>query len=299
MFESGVLLVDKSAGPSSAQTLKLVSKQLNLSRDIKIGHSGTLDPFATGLLVVLLGKACRLADYFQAGIKVYSGEIQLGLTTDSDDITGKEISSSEVQASYEQLQDVAESFLGVFDQMPPSVSALKVNGKRAYNLVRAGEEPELKPRKVQLFSIELGALEQTVLSFKITCSKGFYVRALARDIGNHLGCGACLKSLRRLESAPFSVASARKVEELGTDGAGAFLSLSQAFELLGIPELSLPSSYARHLKNGLISDSFRSDFGPKLDSYGQGLIVYRDAEHEQALGLLSVSQQDIKILLNF
>jgi tRNA pseudouridine55 synthase len=299
MIGSGVLLVDKAAGPSSAQTLKLISRQLKLNKDLKIGHAGTLDPFATGLLVVLLGKACRLADFFQAGVKVYSGEIQLGMTTDSDDITGSVLKTFDLSASFDQVEAAAKSFLGIYQQMPPAISALKVDGKRAYNLVRAGQTPQLKARQVELFSLDMFPVSEDIVSFRISCSKGFYVRALARDIGEKIGAGACLRSLRRVESAPFCVDAASQVGDLAPEELGAFLSMSEALKLLGIPELTLPSSYANHLKNGLVSSSFRSDFGPKLDSYGQGLVVYKDAEQEQASGVLTVTQQDIKILLNF
>lgn len=208
---SGLILLDKAAGCSSAQAVAGVKRRLGLS---KIGHAGTLDPMASGLLVCLCGAATRFADYAQRGAKTYSGEILLGLSTDSDDITGRELSRCEAVPVWERVEKACRAFIGRFEQIPPSISAIKVGGQRAYRMARAGQEPALKGRMVEVFSLDVQAVDERRLRFRLNCSKGFYVRALARDLGQRLGCGAVLSVLRREVSEPFSVQEAVMLENL-------------------------------------------------------------------------------------
>jgi len=211
MPPSGILLVDKPAGPSSAQVLNQIKRRLNL---VKIGHAGTLDPFATGLLVCLVGKATKLAGPAGAGDKIYSGVIRLGLSTRSDDITGEVISSTDDLPDFQSVLRASSALTGTIMQVPPQVSAVKVNGERAYKLARRRIEVELKAREARVDCFELSDLGGGNAAFRIRCSKGTYVRALARDLGQMLGCGACLAELRRERSEPFDVSSAKLPQDL-------------------------------------------------------------------------------------
>jgi tRNA pseudouridine55 synthase len=213
-MQSGILLMDKPAGISSAKALNRLKQRLPVN---KIGHSGTLDPMATGLLVVLINSATRLAAYAEAGEKIYSGTIRLGLATDSDDITGEVVSECGEIPDFERVREASRRFVGRQDQLPPSVSALKIEGQRAYQMVRAGLEPQLRRREVQIHELEISPEGSSSICFKMRCSKGTYVRALARDLGKDLGCGACLSSLRRLGSAPFSVGQAKPPDNLNQE----------------------------------------------------------------------------------
>ena len=211
MLDSGIFLIDKPSGLSSAAAIAELRKRLNIK---KIGHAGTLDPFATGLLICLTNKATRLASYAQSGRKKYSGTILLGQRTSTDDITGEVISSSDEIPDSDAIYTAASSFTGNIQQIPPDISAVKVDGKRAYKLARKGVNLELKPRNVTVYSFNIGAIEDRSAHFTIECSTGTYIRSIARDLGEKLGCGACLETLRRELSHPFSVKDAKVPSEL-------------------------------------------------------------------------------------
>ena len=213
-MKDGILLIDKPAGLTSAQAIAAVRRRLKLE---KIGHAGTLDPMATGLLVVLVNSATRLASYAEAGDKVYSGIFRFGLATDSDDITGNVLERSEKLPAFAQVRAAADSFLGTSAQVPPRVSAIKVDGERAYRRVRRGETVALKSRMVTVRRLELEELAPGRVWFNLHCSKGTYVRSLARDLGEKVGCPACLASLRREASLPFSVKEAAGIEAISLD----------------------------------------------------------------------------------
>lgn len=209
---AAALLIDKPAGISSAQVVARVRRVLNLDR---VGHAGTLDPFATGLLVCLTGRATRIADLVQAGAKTYSGTIRLGVVTDSDDCTGAVIQKSEIRPDISAVHKAAESFLGLIQQLPPRISAIKIDGERAYKRARAGEEFEIKAREVEVTEFSVSSTESSdLIAYRIQCSKGTYIRSLARDLGNALGCGACVETLRREASGRLHVSNATSLEKL-------------------------------------------------------------------------------------
>lgn len=209
MTDSGILLIDKSAGLSSAQVLNRLKYNLKIK---KIGHAGTLDPFATGLLVCLVGKATKLASLAEGGTKVYSGEIQFGLVTDTDDITGNVVSRSDIIPDEAAVVAAAVEFVGLLDQVPPAVSAIHINGERAYVRVRRGESVVIPTRQVRIESFVIRKQSASNYWFEVRCGKGTYIRALARDLGEKLGMGATLAALRREYSAPFSVTDACSME---------------------------------------------------------------------------------------
>ncbi|RMG40229.1 MAG: tRNA pseudouridine(55) synthase TruB [Candidatus Dadabacteria bacterium] len=213
-MKAGLLLVDKPAGMSSAAALTVVKKKLAPG---KIGHAGTLDPFATGLLVCLTGEATRLAKFASSGKKAYSGTIKFGVVTDSDDITGKVLKTTGKLPNFADIARAAKAFSGSFQQVPPKISAVKVAGQRAYKLARRGQNFELKSRKVSVYSFDLSPVSEATVFFRISCSAGTYIRSIARDLGELLGCGGCLESLRREECEPFSVDEAVSLEELSKE----------------------------------------------------------------------------------
>lgn len=208
----GVLLIDKAPGMTSHDVVAIVRRRLNIK---KVGHCGTLDPLATGLLIVVIGRGTKIQDLLMAEDKEYVGTMQLGVTTDSQDADG-EVEQVNLVPPYTpgELKEAFDKFTGDFYQMPPMVSAIKKDGVPLYKLARQGKVVEREPRFVHVFGYEIKNVELPDIEFRVVCSKGFYVRTYAFDIGESLGCGAHLRSLRRTKSGRFSVDGALTVAEL-------------------------------------------------------------------------------------
>jgi len=197
----GVLLVDKSPDMTSHDVVAVARRTLNQK---KIGHCGTLDPMATGLLILVLGRGTKIQDLLMAEQKEYEGTITLGETTHTQDREGEVLETKEVgDYSEEQIREVFESFLGDFEQTPPMVSAIKQDGVPLYKLARQGKTVERKPRAVTVFEYEITRIALPEIDFRVVCSKGFYVRTYAHEIGQSLGCGGHLSALRRTRSGKF------------------------------------------------------------------------------------------------
>jgi tRNA pseudouridine55 synthase len=215
----GVLVIDKPQGPTSFEVVRRVRSTLGLKR---AGHTGTLDPMATGVLAVCLGEATKLAGLLTEGDKAYDAVIRLGLVTDTQDVTGTALQTHPVPAlSTELLEAALGKFRGTFQQLPPMYSAVKVKGKRLYEHARAGETVERTPRQVTVHSLVLRDFSASECTLSLRCSKGFFVRSLADELGRALGCGGALKSLRRTASGPFGLDRAvplSQVEALGVAG---------------------------------------------------------------------------------
>lgn len=208
---TGVLLIDKEPGWTSHD---VVARARRLTGQRRIGHTGALDPSATGLLVLCLGRATRLVEYMMAGEKAYEGEIALGRETETDDAEGRVTAEREPPEGALDLDAIAARFTGEIMQTPPAYSAVKVDGRRAYAVAREGERPDLKPRPVRVSALRLERAARDRLRVAVRCGPGMYVRSLARDIGRAIGCGAHLASLRRTGSGPFRVEQAVPVEAL-------------------------------------------------------------------------------------
>ena len=209
---SGILLIDKPAGPTSFRVVSKIKRHFNLK---KVGHGGTLDPFATGLLVILIGKSTKTSATFLEHDKTYEGVIALGKETDTYDITGKVINEIAVEdISEAKIKQVFKSFEGLTEQRPPLFSAIKVNGKKAYELARQGKEVELKKRDVNIYFFKVVKVRLPKINFATKVSKGTYIRSLAHDIGVKMGTGACLEELRRTSSGDFSIKDAFKLEDV-------------------------------------------------------------------------------------
>ena len=211
---SGVLLVDKDPGFTSHNAVALCRRILQTK---KVGHCGTLDPMATGMLIVVVGKATKMQDLLMCEDKVYTATMKLGVETNSQDADGEVVAVKSTEGITEEAVRAAfEYFHGEFDQVPPMYSAVKINGVPCYKLARKGKEVERKARHVQVLDYEITRVDLTAaeVDFRVHCSKGFYVRTYAHDIGQRLGCGAHLTALRRIRSGAFDISEAVEVPVL-------------------------------------------------------------------------------------
>jgi tRNA pseudouridine55 synthase len=208
----GVLLVDKPKGLTSHDVVYRLRRKLGMK---KIGHAGTLDPMATGVLVMLIGKATRISQYLMSVDKAYEGEATLGVVTDSQDAEGEVLTTVPVPELTEaQVREVMKGFLGDQYQTPPMHSAIKIDGVPLYKLARKGEEVEREPRFIRVTSFDLLSFNLPKLTFDLHCTKGTYVRTVAHDLGNKLGCGAHLSALRRTVSGQFTLKQCLPLEEI-------------------------------------------------------------------------------------
>ena len=208
---NGVINIYKIKGFTSHD---VVAKLRGIMRQKKIGHTGTLDPDATGVLPVCLGSATKLCDMLTDKEKEYIAKVQLGVTTDTQDMTGTVLSEKEVNVTESQVHEAIQSFVGYYEQIPPMYSALKVNGKKLYELAREGKEVERKARPVTIHYIEVLEMSLPQVTIKVGCSKGTYIRTLCHDLGEKLGCGAAMAGLERTKSGQFSLETAITLAEL-------------------------------------------------------------------------------------
>jgi tRNA pseudouridine55 synthase len=229
MTKSGLLLIDKPEGPSSAHVVHRAKVFLGAK---KVGHLGTLDPFASGLLLLGINEGTKISDIFLRAPKSYRGVITLGVDTDSQDSTGLVVKTRPVPPLADgDLRALEQQFSGELQQIPPMFSALKKNGMRLYKLARQGKEVPRQPRSINIDSIHLQKINSAEIAIDVTCSRGTYVRTLAADLGQALGCGAHLKSLRRLACGHLTIEQAVSLDELerfGPRGEGVLLSLNRA-----------------------------------------------------------------------
>ncbi len=213
----GVINLDKPAGISSAAALNRI-KHL-LPRGTKVGHAGTLDPFATGVLLVLIGRAVKQSQALMDQPKSYETIVKLGATTDTDDPTSEEkMVAGATAPQLEQIEGVLKTMTGWVEQLPPKYCALKIGGRRAYDLARQGKAVELKPRNVRIDGIEILSWQWPLLKLRIDCGRGTYIRAMARDIGERLNVGGYLLELRRTRVGLFDVANSVTLEQIACDG---------------------------------------------------------------------------------
>lgn len=213
MFENGILNINKPEGWTSQDVVAKLRGRLHIRR---VGHTGTLDPMATGVLPVCFGKATRIIEYYDDDFKTYEAEMKLGMVTDTLDITGTVLETKPVDVSEEDVIQAIDSFRGWITQIPPKYSALKVNGKPLYKYAREGVEVEIKSRKIYVADIQPMEvnLEENRILFRVTCSKGTYIRTICDDIGKKLGCGGTMTALQRTQSGCFRVEDARTLPEI-------------------------------------------------------------------------------------
>lgn len=281
---NGILLLDKPLGFSSNQALQKVKWLLQAA---KAGHTGTLDPLATGLLPLCFGEATKFAHYLTDADKTYIATVKLGVTTTTGDAEGEVLSTQPVNVSHTQLAQVCQQFIGEISQIPPMYSALKHEGKALYEYARAGVEIERKARNVSIFDITLNAFADNVAKITVTCSKGTYIRTLAEDIGNVLGCGGHLIGLRRTATANYQISQAMTLEQFEALSAEQRIAVLQPSDsaVLHLPAVMLDADSTYYLQQG--QAVWRSGTIP------QGLLrLY--TEHDVFLGL-GEQQSDGKI----
>lgn len=212
MGTNGVLIVDKPAGWTS---MDVCAKLRGALHERRVGHGGTLDPMATGVLPVFFGRATRAADFVTGEEKEYVAQLRLGLVTNTQDVTGEALERKPVTAGREELEAVLPQFTGKIDQVPPMYSAIKIQGKKLYDLARKGVEVERKPRRITVHALEVTGQDGPAgFTLRVVCSKGTYVRTLCHDIGQALGCGGCMADLRRVRVGQFSIQEAVTLDKI-------------------------------------------------------------------------------------
>ena len=247
---NGILLVDKPTGWTSSD---VVAKLRGLLHERRIGHSGTLDPMATGLLVVFVGRATRAVEFAESQEKRYLASLRLGLATDTQDITGNRISGEPREISEAELERTLALFRGDIQQIPPMYSTIKVGGKKLYEIARRGGEVERKPRPVHIRELRLLGREGEDWLLDVTCSKGTYIRTLCHDIGQSLGCGGCMSALRRVRAGEFSIENActlDQVREAADRGEAEKLLLPVDSLFRQDPALSLNARDEKRIRSG-------------------------------------------------
>ena len=248
---SGVLVVDKPVGMTSHDVVQIVRKGTNIRR---AGHTGTLDPRASGVLVILIGPAVRLSEYVSASDKRYQAVIRLGASTDTYDADGRILSTSPVDKITEaQFEKALRGFVGEIEQVPPPYSAIKIKGRKAYEMAREGEEVDLAPRKIKVYSLELLEWAPPEVVIDVYCSSGTYVRSLAHDLGEMLGCGAHLTGLRRTKSGRFTLrdsAPLRRLRESFEDGTWYQFLIPAAEALSDWPAIELSQDQVEAIRHG-------------------------------------------------
>lgn len=208
---NGILVIDKSAGWTSQD---VAAKLRGVFHERRVGHGGTLDPMATGVLPVFIGRATRAAEFLESAEKEYVAGLRLGVVTDTQDTSGTVLETNSVCVTRAQLEAALRQFLGPIEQIPPMYSAIKINGQKLYELARKGKEVARAPRRITILELELLGGEGADYTIRVRCSKGTYVRTLCHDIGQVLGCGACMSSLRRTKAGMFTLGQAITIEQL-------------------------------------------------------------------------------------
>lgn len=273
----GIINVYKEAGYTS---FDVVAKLRGILKQKKIGHTGTLDPEAEGVLPVCLGNGTKLCELLTDKTKEYEAVLLLGKTTDTQDITGAVLSERTVDCTEEEVRTAVMGFVGAYEQIPPMYSALKVDGKRLYELARAGKTVERKGRRVELYEIEICSVELPRVTYRVKCSKGTYIRTLCQDIGEKLGCGGCMEQLLRIRSGSYGIEDAltlREIEEArDQDRLEAIVQpLESAFDY---PKLTVRPEGKKKIDNGNpMGAELFFETGQCVPSSGQRYWVY-DAE---------------------
>ena len=243
---NGLLVIDKPQGMSSHAVVQRVRRACKVRR---VGHAGTLDPLATGVLLIGIGQCTRLIEYLMAQDKTYRATMKLGLVTDSQDITGEVREQHDASTvTMAQIEESCQRFVGEIDQVPPMFSALKKDGVPLYRLARKGVEIERQKRRITISALTIDALDGDEVSLTVACSKGTYIRTLCHDIGQVLGCGACMTSLHRLRSGVFDDSMATTVDQLMS---GEFELLPARKALYGMGEVQLAESGLSRLRDGI------------------------------------------------
>lgn len=245
----GIIVINKEKEYTSHDVVAKLKKKLNIS---KVGHTGTLDPNATGVLPILIGKGTKFSKYLINHDKIYEVELELGKKTDTADIEGKVIEEKEVDEEYvnKNLLQVLESFIGKQEQMPPMYSAIKKNGKKLYEYARFGEKVEIEARKIEIYKIDLNKYNKNIISFVVSCSKGTYIRSLCEDIAEKLNTVGYMKNLKRLQVGEFNIRDAVYIDDIDLKNVNDYLITLEEI-LRGIPCINLDEKKLKLFLNGV------------------------------------------------
>lgn len=245
----GIIVINKEKEYTSHDVVAKLKKKLNIS---KVGHTGTLDPNATGVLPILIGKGTKFSKYLINHDKIYEVELELGKKTDTADIEGKVIEEKEVDEEYvnKNLLQVLESFIGKQEQMPPMYSAIKKNGKKLYEYARAGEKVDIEARKIEIYKIDLNKYNKNIISFVVSCSKGTYIRSLCEDIAEKLNTVGYMKNLKRLQVGEFNIRDAVYIDDIDLKNVNDYLITLEEI-LRGIPCINLDEKKLKLFLNGV------------------------------------------------
>lgn len=258
---SGVLIINKHAGVTSHRIISAIRKLYDTSR---VGHTGTLDPMATGVLPVLLGRAAKASDYLMLHDKEYVCEMRLGMTTDTEDVTGEVLTRSDTVPTESEVLAACASFVGKIMQVPPMYSAVKIDGRKLVDIAREGGEVERQPREIEIYGIETQRVEDTLYRMRVVCSKGTYIRTLCSDIGAKLGCGAAMESLVRTRTGQFSIDQAVTIEQLDSMTAEERMKLPLPVEelFMELPCVNLNDFYSKLVRGGtdIFQKKVKADF---------------------------------------
>ena len=244
---NGILIVDKPAGWTSQD---VAAKLRGVFHEKRVGHGGTLDPMATGVLPIFIGRATRAVPFFEHADKVYEAGLRLGLVTDTQDVTGRTLEERAVDITQERLEAALDNFRGEITQIPPMYSAIKVNGQKLYALARQGKAVERAPRPVTIFALDLLGGAGADWRLRVHCSKGTYVRTLCHDIGAALGCGGCLSALRRTRAGAYDVTRSHTMAEILSAENPEALLLPTDSLFSDRPALKVAENAERKLRNG-------------------------------------------------
>ena len=244
---TGILIVDKPAGWTSQD---VVAKLRGVFHEKRVGHGGTLDPMATGVLPIFFGRATRAVEFFEHAEKAYVAGLLLGTVTDTQDTTGTVLSQQSAAVTREALETVLSGFLGEQRQLPPMYSAVKINGKKLYEIARKGKEVERNPRTITVFKLKLLDFDGTTARLYVHCSKGTYVRTLCHDIGAALGCGGCMAALRRVQAGAYGEAEAVALDAIINDSNPEALLRPVDSLFSAVPALTLTAAQEKCCRNG-------------------------------------------------
>ena len=243
----GIVIVDKPRGWPSQD---VVSKLRGVFKTRRIGHGGTLDPMATGVLPVFVGRATRAVEFFEHAEKTYEATLRLGISTDTEDITGEVLEEKPVNVTEEQFLETLNRFRGEIFQIPPMYSAIKINGQKLCDLARKGSEVERKPRPVTIYALDCLSFAEQTAKLRVHCSKGTYIRTLCKDIGEALGCGGCMESLRRVTAGEYVISQSVTMETLvNAEDPGIFLLPTDSL-FASYPEVTLTEKQTLRCRNG-------------------------------------------------
>ena len=243
----GIVIVDK---PQDWTSQDVVAKLRGVFQTRRIGHGGTLDPMATGVLPVFVGRATRGVEFFEHAEKTYEAKLRLGVATDTEDITGTVLEEKPVQVTQEQLETVLENFRGEIRQIPPMYSALKIGGQKLCDLARKGKEVERQSRTITIYELTLLSFDGVTAELRVHCSKGTYIRTLCKDIGAALGCGGCMESLRRVTAGSYTIGEAIPLQTLvEAEDPGSYLRQVDSM-FLQYPEVHLTPNQEKRCRNG-------------------------------------------------